>query len=139
MIKRDEKCTCTCGGQDSEDHTVNNGCEQRGCTCTWWPVLFENTRTQIVKWYSVTGAPYFKSRLNIDNTEIDPVAVKFIFYEGEECIEMTVSARVIRRNGERGDRVVRAGLFIWNRQEWPQWLHELYALACSEARIKVPA
>lgn len=32
-----ENCTCTHGGTEHEDHTPGNGCESRGCTCTYWP------------------------------------------------------------------------------------------------------
>lgn len=37
MITPDEKCSCTCGGPDAEDHTPGVGCERRGCTCCFWP------------------------------------------------------------------------------------------------------
>lgn len=132
MTKRGEVCNCTCGGSESEDHTVGNGCERRGCTCTWWPITFENTSIQVIRWYSITGAPHIKSAYHIDDTVLSPFAVKFTFYvfDGvEECIGVHVNAHPVRKNGTLSERVVQAPLFIHNHQEWPSWLNDVYMRA----------
>lgn len=136
-IKRDETCICAHGDTfqyAEEDRTVDNGCERRGCPCTWWPILFENTATKISKWYSVNGAPI----VNCDgHPSMKPTSARFTFSWGEECTEMMVYGRVVLKNGTVSDVVRKIDyIYHWDQQTWPQWLHDLYKLAMSEQQAQ---
>lgn len=131
MTKRAEKCTCTCGGAESEDHTVDNGCEQRGCTCTWWPITFENinNKIEITKWYSISGAPHMEHK---DYATFAPMSVRFVFVDGE-CNGVFINARIVRKDGSVGDRYQQVPyVFSWNQDGWPIWLSDVHQLACAD-------
>lgn len=131
---RDENCACNHGGADQEDHTPDNGCEQRGCTCRYWPITFENVnnKVEITKGYSVTGAPAMEYKTPRGVKKLVPYAARFVFTDGD-LGHLHLGGKVVRQDGRISDQVQQVpNIYSWNQQEWPAWLHDLYKIACDD-------
>ena len=104
-------------------------------------VSFESTnvRTEITRWYTVTGAPVIETSVNGRSNlvrKFSPISVRFIFVDGD-CCELFINSYTVRLNGEVSDRVmVVPEINMYDRRNWPKWLHELYTLACSDEQAK---
>jgi hypothetical protein len=88
-------------------------------------VSFESTnvRTEITRWYTVTGAPIIETSVNGRSNlvrKFSPISVRFVFVDGE------VSDRPM----------VVPEINMHDRKNWPKWLHELYTLACEDEQAK---
>lgn len=142
---RDEKCTCSHGGEDFEDHTEGNGCERAGCRCCFWPqdgdeklaVTFENTNTEVeyTQWYYVKGAPVFESTTQ-PGKSFQPTVAKWTFKYGE-AMALLVTGLPMRKDGypaAQSQSQTIPGIYIWNMSEWPDWLRHSYAVAINDYR-----
>jgi hypothetical protein len=85
-----------------------------------------NTRTEVIEWYKVEGAPRMTSRTG---REYAPASAKFVFVDGE-CSGVNVYGVLVKQDGSIMDKsVLMSDIFIWNQSNWPAWLHHLYRLA----------
>lgn len=145
ITERAEKCLCSHGGEDFEDHTEGNGCERPGCGCKFWPqagdepptVTFENTNTEVeyTQWYYVKGAPVFES-VTQQGKRYQPVVVKWTFKHGE-AMALLVTGLPIKKDGypaAQSQSQMVPGIYIWNMNEWPDWLRHSYGVAVNDYR-----
>lgn len=99
-------------------------------------VTFECTQTkvQIHKWYAVSGAE--NMRQNSNSTWIMPKIAKFTFEDGE-CSDVFVSGVVIRKDGTPGGKWQSVGgIYVWDKQNWPVWLWDLFRTVCADILAK---
>lgn len=97
-------------------------------------VEFENTnvRTEVTRFYKVTGAPHIERKLSRTDTEIAPTTVKFVFVDGDFS-EVVMHGKIVCRDGRISERVIKVpSIWSWNQTEWPEWMHELRDLAFRE-------
>jgi len=94
-------------------------------------VTFTNTTTRVEtnKWFSVEGAPTIEEK---QSYKLLPVSARFTFVNGV-FESILVSGAVVRKDGSVSDRLMGiAGIYKWNREDWPVWLRDVYAAAISD-------
>lgn len=97
-------------------------------------VEFENTnnRTETTKWYSITGAPAMKYDTPRGEKSLMPSVAKFVFVDGD-VTTLSLRGKVVRQDGSVSEQTQQMpNIYIWNQQEWPDWLNDLYKLAYSD-------
>lgn len=102
-------------------------------------VVFEATSVmvEVERWYAVTGAPVFANKFQ-------PISAEFIFMTTVDSglskmpVKMRINARVIKDDGTMGDEFGQIpDLSARNNHNWPQWLHDLFKLACEDQAASV--
>jgi hypothetical protein len=88
-----------------------------------------NNKTEITKWYSISGASAMRSS---KDRWIVPMTARFVFEDGD-CKSLFLSGKLVLVDSSVGDRVESIQeMMIWNQSIWPAWLHNLYQLACRD-------
>jgi len=105
-------------------------------------VEFENTnnKIEVTRWYSIVGAPVMQHS-SYKNKDLLPVVGKITFQDGD-ATTLELVGRIVKLDGSISERTMMVpGIYIWNQQEWPDWLHDLYKLALADqsASLKVVA
>jgi hypothetical protein len=96
-------------------------------------VEFENvnSKVEVTKWYSITGAPDMR-HITQKDWMLRPVSAKFVFVDGD-CVTLSVSVRAVKKNGDLSEvTITSSDIYIWNQQDWPVWIHDMYDQALSE-------
>lgn len=98
-------------------------------------ITFENTNTkvEVTKWYTVTGAPAMRKSSHEGDRMLVPMTARWTFMDGEPT-DLFLNGRRVLKNGSTGEPEQFPDIVIWNQQTWPDWLHNLFKLACDEYR-----
>ena len=92
-----------------------------------------NTRITITQFYSVTGEEPMASSFR-NGQMLSPVAAQFTFKDGK-ISDMEVTGALIRKSGEVSERLMAVpGIYHWDKNKWPEWLHDMYEDATQVAR-----
>ena len=101
-------------------------------------MTFEETQTkvQVIKWYSITGAEPMLQKSN--STQILPLVAKFTFEDGD-CKDIFITGKVVRKDGSTGAKwQAVVDIYTWDVSGWPEWLHDLYAKVLSSPEVINP-